>query len=39
MKEQVKADVMKWRMFYSTDVLELLKFGDSFRMLEQSKVS
>jgi cytochrome P450 len=30
-----KADVMKWWMFFSTDVIGELTFGDSFRMLEQ----
>lgn len=34
-----RADVLKWWMFYSTDVIGELTFGDSFRMLEQGKAS
>lgn len=39
MKTNGAADVMKWWMFFSTDVIGELTFGDSFRMLEQGKVS
>ncbi|KAJ4345353.1 uncharacterized protein N0V89_011483 [Didymosphaeria variabile] len=38
MKRYGAADVMKWWMFFSTDVIGELTFGDSFRMLEQGKV-
>jgi cytochrome P450 len=37
-KKEGSADVMKWWMFFSTDVIGELTFGDSFRMLEQGKV-
>ena len=37
-EKEGKADVMKWWMFFSTDVIGELTFGDSFRMLEQGKV-
>jgi hypothetical protein len=30
--------VLKWWTFFTTDVIGELTFGDSFRMLEQSKV-
>ncbi|KAH6620203.1 cytochrome P450 [Boeremia exigua] len=33
------ADVLKWWMFFSTDVIGELTFGDSFRMLEKGKVN
>lgn len=36
---QGSADVMKWFTFFSTDVIELLQFGDSLNMLETEKVS
>ncbi|KAH7355496.1 cytochrome protein [Pyrenochaeta sp. MPI-SDFR-AT-0127] len=39
MKKNGMADVMKWSMFYTTDVIGELTFGDSFRMLEQGKVN
>jgi cytochrome P450 len=39
MKKEGRANVMKWWMFFSTDVIGELTFGDSFRMLEQGKVS
>ena len=32
------ADVFKWFLFYSTDVIGELSFGESFRMLEIGKV-
>jgi cytochrome P450 len=38
MKEHGAADVMKWWLFFATDVIGELTFGDSFRMLEQGKV-
>jgi len=42
-KEEVQiqgtADVLKWWTFFATDVIGELSFGDSFRMLEQGKVS
>lgn len=38
MKETGKANVLDWWMFYSTDVIGELTFGDSFRMLERGKV-
>lgn len=42
-KEEVRtqgtADVYKWWTFLATDVIGELSFGDSFRMLEQGKVS
>lgn len=38
MKRYQVADVMKWWLFFSTDVIGELAFGDSFRMLEQGKV-
>jgi cytochrome P450 len=38
MKKDGAADVMKWWMYFSTDVIGELTFGDSFRMLEQGKV-
>ncbi|KAF2875576.1 cytochrome protein [Massariosphaeria phaeospora] len=37
MKREGCADVMKWWLFFSTDVIGELTFGDSFRMLEQGK--
>ncbi|KAL1603476.1 hypothetical protein SLS60_005063 [Paraconiothyrium brasiliense] len=39
MKRYGAADVLKWWMFFSTDVIGELTFGDSFRMLEQGKVN
>jgi cytochrome P450 len=38
MKEHGAADVLKWWLFFATDVIGELTFGDSFRMLEQGKV-
>jgi cytochrome P450 len=38
MKRDGAVDVMKWWLFFSTDVIGELTFGDSFRMLEQGKV-
>ena len=38
MQERGAADVLKWWTFFTTDVIGELTFGDSFRMLEQSKV-
>jgi cytochrome P450 len=38
-KKTSRADVIKWWMFFSTDVIGELTFADSFRMLEQWKVS
>jgi cytochrome P450 len=38
MKQHDAADVMKWWLFFATDVIGELTFGDSFRMLEQGKV-
>ncbi|KAF2821094.1 cytochrome protein [Ophiobolus disseminans] len=37
-KQGGAADVMKWWLYFSTDVIGELTFGDSFRMLEQGKV-
>jgi hypothetical protein len=34
-KKEGSANVMKWWMLFSTDVIGELTFGDSFRMLEQ----
>lgn len=39
MKARGAADVFKWFLFYSTDVIGELTFGESFRMLEVGKVS
>ena len=39
MSKKGAADVMKWWLYFSTDVIGELTFGDSFRMLEQEKVS
>jgi cytochrome P450 len=39
MKEHGAADVFKWWMFMTTDIVAQLTFGDSFRMLEQGKVA
>jgi len=39
MKREGAADIMKWWLYFSTDVIGELTFGDSFRMLEQGKVS
>jgi cytochrome P450 len=39
MKQYGAANVLKWFMFFSTDVIGELTFGDSFRMLEIGKVS
>ena len=33
------ADIFKWWTFFATDMIGELSFGDSFRMLEQGKVS
>lgn len=38
MKSRGAADVFKWFLFYSTDVIGELSFGESFRMLELGKV-
>lgn len=38
-KKDGVADVLKWWLFYSTDVIGELTFGDSFRMLEQGRVN
>jgi hypothetical protein len=38
MQKRGAADVLKWWTFFTTDVIGELTFGDSFRMLEQSKV-
>ncbi|KAF2712854.1 cytochrome protein [Pleomassaria siparia CBS 279.74] len=37
MKTRGAADVMQWWMFFSTDVIGELSFGESFRMLEIGK--
>jgi hypothetical protein len=37
-KERGCADVMKWWMFLTTDVIGELTFGESFRMLDIGKV-
>jgi cytochrome P450 len=39
MKKHGAANVLKWWMFYGTDIIGELTFGDSFRMLEQGRVS
>lgn len=39
MESRGAADVFKWFLFYSTDVIGELSFGESFRMLEIGKVS
>ncbi|KAH7137938.1 cytochrome protein [Dendryphion nanum] len=39
MKKNGATDVFKWWLFYSTDVIGELTFGDSFRMLEQGKMN
>lgn len=33
------ADVFKWWLFMATDIIGELSFGESFRTLEQGKVS
>jgi cytochrome P450 len=38
LKESGVADVMKWWIFFSNDVISELTFGESFCMLEQGKV-
>jgi cytochrome P450 len=38
MKRYGVADVLKWWMFYSTDIIGELTFGESFRMLEHGQV-
>ena len=38
MKTRGAADVLKWWLFFSTDVIGELTFGDSFRMLEIGQV-
>jgi hypothetical protein len=38
MQKHGAADVLKWWTSFTTDVIGELTFGDSFRMLEQSKV-
>lgn len=35
--ERGAADVFKWNMFYTTDVIAELTFGESFHMLEKGK--
>ncbi|SPO01584.1 related to cytochrome P450 CYP4/CYP19/CYP26 subfamilies [Cephalotrichum gorgonifer] len=37
MKKRGAADVWKWFMFYTTDVIGELSFGESFRMLEKGR--
>jgi cytochrome P450 len=39
MKEHGAANVLKWFMFFSTDVIGELTFGESFKMLELGKVN
>lgn len=39
METRGAADVFKWFLFYSTDVIGELSFGESFRMLEIGKVT
>lgn len=39
MKARGCADVMKWWMFLTTDVIGELTFGESFRMLDIGRVS
>jgi hypothetical protein len=43
MADEIKSrgvtDVFKWALFYSTDVVGELTFGESFRMLDIGKVS
>lgn len=38
-KTRGTADVFKWWLFVATDIIGELSFGESFRMLEQGKVS
>lgn len=38
MKSEGRADVMKWWLFFSADVIGELSFGNSFRMLERGSV-
>lgn len=38
-KTRGTADVFKWWLFMATDIIGELSFGESFRMLEQGKVS
>lgn len=38
-KTRGTADVFKWWMFMATDIIGELSFGESFRLLEQGKVS
>lgn len=38
-KTRGTADVFKWWMFMATDIIGELSFGESFRTLEQGKVS
>lgn len=38
-KTRGAADVFKWWTFMTTDIIGELSFGNSFRMLEQGKVS
>ena len=38
MESRGVADVFKWFLFYSTDVIGELSFGESFRMLDIGKV-
>ena len=39
MNKEGVADVFKWFIFMSTDVIGELAFAESFRMLDQAKVS
>ncbi|KAF1942105.1 cytochrome protein [Clathrospora elynae] len=39
MKNKGAVDVLKWWMFFSSDVIGELTFGDSFRMLEQGQMN
>lgn len=39
MKTRGTADVFKWWLFMATDIIGELAFGESFRTLEQGKVS
>jgi cytochrome P450 len=38
MRKRGSADVLKWWLFFTTDVIGECTFGDSFRMLEQGRV-
>lgn len=39
MKSRGAGDIFKWWLFYTTDVIGELSFGESFRMLDIGKVS